>query len=120
MNIQSILDATLELCEADLKRGRVTVERRMDKMLPSIEGNASELQQIFLNLVNNAIQAMPKGGTLSVDAKINNDLVTLAARTKGGLARKVAGPWLEISFKDSGVGISKDHLGRVFEPFFTT
>ena len=120
VNIQSILDATLELCEADLKRGRVTVERRMDKMLPAVEGNASELQQIFLNLVNNAIQAMPKGGTLTVDAKINNDLVTLAARTKGGPARKVAGPWLEISFKDSGIGISKEHLGRVFEPFFTT
>jgi signal transduction histidine kinase len=120
VNIQSILDATLELCEADLKRGRVTVERHIDKLLPNIEGNASELQQVFLNLVNNAIQAMPKGGTLNVDAKLSNDLVTLAARTKGGPARKVAGPWLEISFKDTGIGISKEHLGRVFEPFFTT
>jgi signal transduction histidine kinase len=120
VNVQFILDATMELCEADLKRARVTVERRADKPLPAIEGNASELQQIFLNLVNNAIQAMPKGGVLSIDARINNDLVTLAARTKGGPARKVAGPWLEISFKDTGVGISKEHLGRVFEPFFTT
>jgi signal transduction histidine kinase len=120
VNIQSIIDATVELCEADLKRARVTIERRMDKMLPAIEGNSSELQQIFLNLVNNAIQAMPKGGTLTVDAKVSNDIVTLAARTKGGPTRKVQGPWLEISFKDTGIGISKEHLARVFEPFFTT
>lgn len=120
IDLQNVINATLELCEADLKRGRVNVERKIMKPLPPIEGNPSELQQVFLNLVNNAIQAMPKGGTLSIDSRVNNDALALPDRRKDAPPRKSPGPWLEIIVRDTGVGIAKEHLSRVFEPFFTT
>ncbi len=120
IDLQNVISATLELCEADLKRGRVNIELRSAKPLPQIEGNPSELQQVFLNLVNNAIQAMPKGGTLTIDSLINNNPLALTERRKDAPPRSAQGPWLEINFRDTGVGIAKEHLSRVFEPFFTT
>ncbi|MCG3203720.1 MAG: Adaptive-response sensory-kinase SasA [Elusimicrobia bacterium] len=120
IDMHKTVEATLELCEADLKRARINVEHRITRSLPAIEGNNSELQQVLLNLFNNAIQAMPKGGTLTLDSRIHNDNLSLPERRKGAPPRKAQGPWLEILVKDTGVGIAKEHLGRVFEPFFTT
>jgi two-component system NtrC family sensor kinase len=120
VEVNTVLQATLDLCEADLKRGGVVVDKRMAKTLPSISGNASELQQVLLNLVNNAIQAMPRGGTLTLETRPHNEALTIFDRRKNVPPRKVQGPWVEIVVKDSGIGISRDHLPRVFEPFFTT
>lgn len=120
IDINAIVSATLELCEADLKRSRINVERRMSKGLPVISGNPSELQQVLLNLITNAIQAMPKGGTLMFESRVHSDVLSLADRRKGTNSQKIQGPWIEMIVKDTGVGISKDHLPRVFEPFFTT
>ena len=120
VDLGGILASTIELCEADLKRGRVTVDRPVgSKPLPSVMGNASELQQVFINLFNNAIHAMPRGGTLTVDGKIKNEPMSFNDR-KTGATRQAPGPWVEVSVKDSGIGIAKEHLERVFEPFFTT
>src|SRR5207237_1437606 len=115
-----ILLATLELCEADLKRARVTVEKKLAKGLPAISANPSELQQVFLNLISNAIQAMPRGGTITLESRSHNNAVTILDRRKGQPSKKVQGPWVEVLVSDTGVGITKDHLPRIFEPFFTT
>lgn len=120
INANDVLLATLDLCEADLKKAKVTVEKKFGKNLPGIQGSSSELQQVLLNLVNNAIQAMPRGGTLTIDSHVTNEPITLVERRKGMGPRKIAGPWVEIVVRDTGVGIVKDHLSRVFEPFFTT
>ncbi len=120
IDLQAVVSATLELCEADLKRARVNVERRVTRNFPIIEGNSSELQQVLLNLINNAIQAMPKGGTLSIESRVHNDSLSFPERRKGAPPRKANGPWLELMVKDTGVGIAREHLSRVFEPFFTT
>jgi len=120
VDMNSILSATLDLCEADLKKARVTIEKRVAKELPLIEGSSSELQQVLLNLITNSIQAMLKGGILSIETRSHNDPLTVVDRRKGGPAHKVPGPWVEIVVRDNGIGIAKEHLTRIFQPFFTT
>lgn len=113
INVNDVIGATLDLCEADIKRSRVVTNRKFYPRLPKVEGNESELQQILLNLTNNALQAMPNGGTLTIETLTHNN-------AHGSGSTKKTGPWVEIIVKDSGVGISQEHINKVFEPFFTT
>jgi len=69
--------------------------------LPEIKVDKNQMKRIFLNLITNAIQAMENGGTLTVSTKKTNGFV-------------------EISFKDTGVGISKENMEKLFTPFYTT
>ena len=69
--------------------------------LPDLFGNVGEIEQVFINLLLNAENAMTGGGHLAIDARRQDD-------------------WLEIRFQDNGPGIPADHIERIFEPFFTT
>jgi signal transduction histidine kinase len=68
--------------------------------LPSISGNPGKLQQVFLNLLLNAKEAMPEGGSLRVVTQANGHVEALIT--------------------DSGTGIAPEHLKRIYDPFFTT
>lgn len=73
--------------------------------LPAVSGDETQLGQVFLNLMINAVQAMPQGGTLRIS----------------GLRRIAdAGTVVEVSVRDTGIGINKTDLTKVFEPFFST
>jgi len=74
----------------------------LDGDLPQVRGNPNDLQQVFLNLFLNAIQAMPEGGELGVRARVDGD----------GFVR--------VDVTDTGVGIPEEHLEEIFDPFFTT
>lgn len=80
----------------------VTVLRQYQQDLPRVTGDADQLRQVFSNLILNAIQSMPEGGTL-----------TLAAGAAPG-----KGCWVEIA--DTGVGILPEHVEKIFTPFYTT
>lgn len=98
VDIESLLDQTL----ADIEMPpAVRVVRTRAKELPHIWADGQQLQQVFRNLIVNAYQAMPEGGTLYI-----------------ATARE--GDYLEISFRDTGVGIEPEYLERLFEPLFTT
>lgn len=120
IEVNEILNSTMDLCEADLKKGRVNIERKLANNLPKTLGNSSELQQVLLNLINNAIQAMPKGGTLTLETHTHKRKLVLTERRKGVSPKSSEGPWVEIIIKDTGVGIPSEHLNKIFEPFFTT
>jgi two-component system NtrC family sensor kinase len=93
----------LELVKNNLLTKKVDLELRLAKGLPRVRGDAGELQQVFLNLINNAVAAMPGGGKITVITKINpyNHMV-------------------EVIFADTGTGIPKKYADRIFVPFFTT
>ncbi|MDP2156733.1 MAG: ATP-binding protein [Nitrospirota bacterium] len=71
--------------------------------LPPVNGDPDELQQVFLNLINNAVYAMKGGGTISVSTRLLDD-----------------GKWIEIRVSDTGSGIMKEHRKNIFDPLFTT
>ena len=81
--------------------------------LPAIEADEGQLNQAFSNIIINAVQSMPGGGTVLVEA----DKVVLAENSRLSLP---AGNYVRLSFTDSGCGMSQETLGRVFDPYYTT
>lgn len=99
--LNQVLDDTIQLLEAQLRNTEIEVVRNYDPSLPFVPGNAAKLQQVFMNLILNARDAMPQGGRLEIATEAEIDSII-------------------ISFRDTGVGISADHLARIYDPFFTT
>ena len=87
------------------RQKRAAVHTELAPGLSPLEADMGQLYQVFLNLSLNAIQAMPKGGTLTIATR---ELESNGNRT------------LAISFADTGVGISRENLRRIFEPFYST
>jgi two-component system, NtrC family, sensor kinase len=89
------------LARATLERSGLALETRIEPALPAVDVDAGQIEQALLNLIANAMDATPAGGTL-----------TLAARARDGA--------VEIVVADSGAGISREDAARVFDPLFTT
>lgn len=97
-----LVNQTINLMHHLLERGDVVARIHADDEKPiRILGNVGEIEQVFLNLLINALQAMEGGGT--IDLHLESD-----------------GETVRVRFEDSGEGIHEEHLPRVFEPFFTT
>jgi signal transduction histidine kinase len=101
-DLARLVDEVLTLTEKDLSKHRVQVEKRFlaRPVVPAVPG---QIEQILINLMINARQAMPRGGRLLIEVRAN---------TAAGLA--------EIRIADSGVGIPPERLRLIFEPFYTT
>ncbi len=100
-DITEAIESILSLTEEQLKKHNIKVVKKYERT-PVIEVNKAEIQQVFLAIVINARDAMlPKGGKLEICVK----------QVKGNI---------EVSFSDTGKGIEKENLSKVFEPFYTT
>ncbi len=99
-DLNQVIRDTLALVEHQLKTARITVAMELCDDLPRIQGNPGKLQQVFLNLLLNAKDAMPQGGQLRVNT--------------------VANGHVEAVVSDSGAGIAPENLKRIYDPFFTT
>jgi signal transduction histidine kinase len=109
-----VADLLLGRCRA--KQARIALDLPVD--LPAVQADADQLQQVFLNLLQNAVDASPPGGTARVTA--GPDPV-LPAEGRAGLIRgKAEPPCLAIHVVDAGSGMTADELDHVFEPFFST
>jgi PAS domain S-box-containing protein len=111
VNLNQVIEETLELLAHTIPKG-IRIERRLDPRLPVMMADASQLQQIVLNLCVNARDAMPEGGHLRVSTR-------LLGGPEGNEARR-AGRKVQISVEDTGVGMDAKTLARLFEPFFST
>ena len=101
VDLNSVLEETLTLVQHPFRTAQVTVIRSFNEQLPSVLGSTTRLQQVFLNLLMNARDAMPGGGMLEVRTMAHNGSV-------------------EVELTDNGAGISPEHLHKIFDPFFTT
>lgn len=100
-DINESIEGVLSLMEEHLRKQNIEVVRKYGRT-PRIEMNKREMQQVFLNIINNARDAMlPRGGKLEIETKRLNENI-------------------EVSISDTGKGIEKENLGKVFEPFYTT
>jgi two-component system NtrC family sensor kinase len=102
VQVNSILQRTVHLRSYDFMSHGIQVVERLDESLPTVVGDSHQLQQVFLNILNNAYDAVRES--------------TRAARIEVMSAR--AGAFIEISFRDNGIGIGDAE--RIFDPFFTT
>ena len=109
-DLHQVLESVLELTDKQLAHSNVEVECTWDVDLPVIQSNPDHLKQVFLNLVLNAIDALPDGGRLHV----STSLTTLQ---KPGQPKQ---PAVNIVFQDNGKGMSPEVQAKLFEPFFTT
>lgn len=99
-NIKDVLDSTMNLTRYDKKFKKIDIETDIEEV-PLMKVTPDQLQQVFLNLMLNALDAMPDGGKLRISIK----------RIDGSV---------EIIFKDTGIGMDKEMIDKVFDPFFTT
>ncbi|HTV65425.1 MAG TPA: ATP-binding protein [Silvibacterium sp.] len=106
VSVTEILDNVLELQSRYLQRNRIAVQRLYDSEVMAI-GFPVELKQVFLNLIANAVQAMPDGGRLRL-------------RVQPGSNPRSGIRGVFISISDTGSGIQPEHAKRLFEPFFST
>lgn len=105
LNLNRLIEQTLVLNANLLRIANVQVEARLSPDLPEVVGSQDQLQQVFMNLVSNAAQAME-----SKDAGVLRIESTLQSKD---------GPIL-VKIQDTGIGIPTEHMSRLFEPFFTT
>jgi signal transduction histidine kinase len=109
LDLNDVVRKTAQLLGRDAPRN-VEIRVQLDELLPPVAGDAAPLLQVFLNLGQNAIQAMERtsGGTL--------DIITTRRRR----SRLGYGSFAEVRFRDTGVGVAPEALSKLFIPFFTT
>ena len=102
------------------------IDQQGVEKLPSVLGNPSELREVILNIINNALDAMPAGGSLTVSTRcVQSDKFGVESKKENGSkpstqSSKLESDFLEITFADSGNGMSEEVKKMMFDPFYTT
>lgn len=99
--VNSLIEASLSLIQFDKRSEDITIVRDLRPDLPQITTDGNQLSQVIVNIILNAVDAMPNGGTLTIRS---------IAKDKN----------IVIDFEDTGIGIPKENIPRIFDPFFTT
>jgi len=101
LNIRDVLDSTSLLLRNELTTNNIKLSITTPNDLPLVNGHQQNLQQVFINLILNAKEAMPEGGRIAIDCFQRKDMV-------------------RIDITDTGIGIHANNLSCIFDPFFTT
>ncbi|MGO9569989.1 MAG: response regulator [Desulfomonilaceae bacterium] len=99
--IDEVLDQTLEIVVHQQRFFGITLEKNYDPSLPEVVVDSNLMEQVFMNIILNALDAMHGSGTLTVRTRRNNG-------------------WAEVEFSDTGTGMPEEILDKIFDPFFTT
>lgn len=100
-HLNEMIEESVRFLKPELEQGGIRVATELRADLPMLPLDANQMKQAFYNLIRNAIQAMPEGGTLTIASSFNDFEVRIA-------------------FEDTGKGISAENMGNLFQPFFTT
>jgi two-component system NtrC family sensor kinase len=101
VNINQLLDEAIFFLEKEAKHENIEIVKDYQTDLPLWHGNASQMEQVFLNIITNAMDSIQGNGKITLKTELVNNFI-------------------EISINDTGVGIPKEYLTRIFEPFFST
>jgi PAS domain S-box-containing protein len=100
-DIKPLVVETLKLMKTEIEERDIDLKCIWPEHMPTVNGDPTQLKQAFLNLIKNALQATPNGGEIKIASSYDNENVSL-------------------SFKDSGLGIPKEDIGKLLTPYFTT
>jgi len=100
-NVNETLRIAIKVTQYDPRSKMVKISTELANEVPRVSGNADRWQQVFINLIINALDAMPDGGQLTVSTSVSGELVI-------------------ISFRDTGSGMTPDQIRNLYHPFFTT
>lgn len=106
VKVQEVLETTLKLLQHQIDEKRISVTRDYKAAEAIVDGDEDQLQQVLMNLLLNALEAMTLDGSLTISTEI--------APHEDGVN------WLVVRVKDTGLGVKQENLDRIFEPFFTT
>lgn len=120
-DLNTVVETSLSLVKHELEKRRIRVEKELGQNLPPVKFDRIKLEQVFVNLYMNAIQAMPEKGTLTVRTLTRKvtPLGPHAAYRKAGRFH-VGDTLVAAVVEDTGRGILEENLSRIFDPFFTT
>ena len=105
VDIRALIDHIMTLMRFEAQERQVRLEQVTNEELPAVLGDETQISQVLVNIIVNAFHAMPNGGLCQISV--------VQRETEGK-------PWVEITVEDSGVGITKEQLSHLFEPFYTT
>ncbi|NWF94285.1 MAG: PAS domain S-box protein [Syntrophaceae bacterium] len=103
LDVNRVILQIIDLHGEEMERKKIFFENRLDRTLPSIQGDSERLYRAFSNLVINAIQAMPNGGSLTISSE-----------------QEPSSSMVKITFRDTGIGMDEETARNLFNPFFTT
>jgi two-component system, NtrC family, sensor kinase len=115
LDLNALLHDLAQLTSPAMLRGNITVYTELQDDLPMVLADGNQVQQVFLNLIANAVDAMPSGGELHIGTVIetaNDSRLDRAGTDDGGC--------VAVSIRDTGQGIPEEYLTKIFDPFFTT
>jgi two-component system NtrC family sensor kinase len=113
LDLNALLRRTFDATTPTLDAKGVRLEAALAEDLPRVRGDADRLQQVFINLINNALDAMPEGGGLTVTTLVESG-DEAATDDESGVARVV------VDFADTGCGMTQEVRARIFDPLYTT
>lgn len=120
------IQSVLTILNKELRSSNIHLETIFDQTISEVQADSDKIRQVFLNIINNARHAMPKGGTLTIATsktikpQLLNRRKTDPPAMDGEKIEEKGIPYLRIKFSDTGVGIKKQDLNKIFDPFFTT
>ena len=110
IDLNQVIEAALLLVGHQISLENIKLEKKLDTPLPLVLADFDKIQQVLINIILNANQAMPEGGTLTIATSV----------VKGIEIDESTRDTVRIDIKDTGVGISEENLSKLFTPFFTT
>jgi PAS domain S-box-containing protein len=110
VDINKVLEAALLLVGHQIDLENIKLEKKSDAQLPLVLADFDKIQQVLINIIMNAIQAMPEGGVLTIATSVAKG-ITIGESLKDTV---------RIDIRDTGVGITKENMAKLFTPFFTT
>ncbi len=113
VNLNELAGSTFELLAGQFSVAKVKTRLDRADPLPRVAGDADRLQQVLINLLLNAVQAMPEGGSLQVETKV-------VRRTRPGLESNADQEFVLCSVADTGIGVPREIKDKIFDPFYTT
>ncbi len=107
-NVHDVLAESMDLIRQHLKKNKIEIKNDLMNDVPGILFDPHQIRNVFVNLLQNAMEAMPGGGLITIKSRIeDNDTID-------------GSKWLLLTIKDNGIGIPQENLKKIFDPFFTT